>query len=352
MKAISYEVFAKELEKSKNIELYLSSVTNFEYYTYYIQHFIKFYIDNKLYLDKNKFLELIKKPFNFNKTIAYTQQFSYSREDKKIYIIFICILINKIKKKKHSHIELLRACYHESRHNLQLNFDANSYTYFLRYIDDILINNNNYTNYFNNHNDYSLEIGANLYSIFKTEEFLKSKYPDIYKQEKDYIENLENAYKLDYMLFDAVEKINKAFDIINEKKLKINNMIPLFNIFTNDDNSFKSIEDILKNPSFEKLDKRIVYTVLSSDLFLNSIDIEKLSDIELNTLEESLQYTYTIYNNQYQFIWKQFNNKAINFEFFIETAESLIKHIKKMDKHLLLLKSAKENKKPQFSKKY
>lgn len=154
------------------------------------------------------------------------------------------------------------------------------------------------------------------------------------------------------MLFDAVEKINKAFDIINEKKLKINNMIPLFNIFTNDDNSFKSIEDILKNPSFEKLDKRIVYTVLSSDLFLNSIDIEKLSDIELNTLEESLQYTYTIYNNQYQFIWKQFNNKAINFEFFIETAESLIKHIKKMDKHLLLLKSAKENKKPQFSKKY
>lgn len=349
MKEVAYKIISNELEEYTNMEIYVSPVTNFEYYTNYIGKFIKFYTDNELYLGKNKFLELIKRPFN-NTTIAYTQHFVYSEEDKKTgFINFICILIDKIKKDKHSHIELLRACYHEARHSIQLNFDINSYACFLHYAEGVLINNN-YTNYNKSHDNYSIEIGANLYGIFKTEDFLKNKYPDVYKLEKGYIKGLETSFKLDYMLYDAVGQMNKALELVNKKSLKINDEIPIFNIFMGDDNSFKSINDIIKNPNFEKIDKRIVYTVLSSDLFLNSIDIEKLSDIELTTLNEALQYTYTIYSNQYKFIWEKFNNEEINFKFFIESAKRLIKNIKEIDKHLLLLNNAKENKRQQFSK--
>lgn len=352
MKKIANEIISKELENYPNMKVYLFPVTNLEYYTSYVKQFIKFYIDNKLNLDKNEFLDLIKEPFE-NKVAGFYRLFDCREENSKNeFIIFICILMNKIKKAKLPHIELLRVCYHEARHIMQLTFDNNSYAKFLRYIEELHDNDD----YNKNHDNYSFEIGANLYATFKLEETIKKlenkKNSNIYTLEKYYIEDLKNAYKLDYMLFDAVGQMNKAFDIVNKKKLKINDEIPIFNIFTNDDNSFKSINDIIKNPNFEKLDKRVVYTVLSSDLFLNSIDIEKLSDIELNILDETLQYTYTIYNNQYQFIWKQFNNKTIYFKFFIEITEKLINNIKKIDTHLLLLNSVKEKKKHQLSKKY
>ena len=115
MKKIACYIIYKELGNYSNMEVYLSPVTNFEYYTNYIEKFMKFYIDNVINLNKNKLLELIKKPFT--NSIAYTQQLAYSEKDSKTsFIIFICILINKIKKADHPLIELLRSCYHESRH--------------------------------------------------------------------------------------------------------------------------------------------------------------------------------------------------------------------------------------------
>ncbi|MCI8778922.1 MAG: hypothetical protein HFI86_08220 [Bacilli bacterium] len=357
MKKIANEIISKELANYPNMKVYLFPVTNLEYYTSYVKQFIKFCIDNNFYININAFSYLIKIPFS-GAIWGNSKIFDLQANSKANYIIFICICMNKIKKTRLPHVELLRVCYHEARHIIQQTFDDNSYSSFLINVEGILLNNDN-DDYNKNHNNYSFEIGANLYSTFKTEEAIKNlkkvetnKNANIYKLEKDYIEDLGNTYKLDYMLYDAVGQMNKVFDIVNEKKLKINDEIPIFNIFMKDDNSFKSIEDMIKNPNFDVLDKRIVYTVLSSNSFLKSIEIEKLSDEELDTLNEALQYTYTVYNNQYQFIWKKFNNEEINFKLFIESAERLIKNIKEIDKHLLLLKSAKENKKPQFSKKY
>ncbi len=76
--------------------------------------------------------------------------------------------------------------------------------------------------------------------------------------------------------------------------------------------------------------------------------MEQLSDEELDTLNESLQYTYTIYNNQYQFIFNEFNNDNIKFKFFIKATEKLIKNIKKIKNHLLLLNSAQNSKQYQY----
>lgn len=354
MKKIANEIISKELANYPNMKVYLFPVTNLEYYTSYVKQFIKFYIDNKLNLDKNEFLNLIKKPFD-NEIIGSSKFFDCREENSKNeFIIFICILMNKIKKAKLPHIELLRVCYHEARHIIQQTFDSNSYSKFLGNIEELLSNNDN-DDYNKNHDNYSSEIGANLYEIFKVEEYIKQleklenkKNSNIYTLEKYYIEDLENAYKLDYMLFDAVGQMNKAFDIVNKKKLKINDEIPIFNIFANDDNSFKSINDIIKNPDFKNVDKRIVYTVLSSNSFLKSIDMEKLSNEELDTLDESLQYTYNVYINQFKFILNAFNNNDINNNYFTQMKKLLIEKIKNIKGYILLLNAAKEPKQYQY----
>ncbi len=335
MKKIAYEIVSKELEKYDNINVHIFPVTTLEYYTKYIKKLIKFYIDNEIHLDKSDFLELIKEPFS--NTLAYNQMFDVWIDSQITkFTIFTVIFIKKIKKMNLPLINLLVNCYHEARHSIQLTFDNYSYVKFLRYIDGILIDNNN-TDYNKNHNSYSIEIGANLYGITKAEEFLKNKYPDIYELEIETIKNYEKKYKLDYMLFDATVQIDKALNIANEKQINLNDKIPIFSIFMSGDNSFKSIEDMIKNPDFEKLDKRIAYTFLSSNSYLKNVDIEKLSAEEQTILNEALQYTYTIYNNQYKFIWKMFNNEDVNFKFFIETAEGLIKKRKYIDEKIKLI---------------
>lgn len=321
MKKIAYEVISKELEKH-NLKANIYPVSILEYYTKYIP--------NINFLDIKDFLNTIKYPF-FNKYAIYDTLNAS-----------IIILINDFKKRNMPLFFFIFSCYHETIHSIQAFLNDYNYSKFLFNIESIL-SENNCKDYYDNHDNYSIEIGANLYGTFKTEELLKNEYPDIYKLEAQNIKNQENAYKIDYILYDAVDQINKVLNIVNKKKFKINDEMPIFNIFVRNDNSFKSIGDMLKNPEFERLDKRIIYTILSSDLFLKSINIQKLSNEELDTLNEALQYTYTIYNNQYKFIWEKFNNEEINFKFFIESAERLIKNIKEIDKYVLLLNTAKNS---------
>ncbi len=341
MKKIAYEIISQELKDySNNEDVYIFPVTTLEYYTQFIARFIKVCNTKKIHYSINALIQLIERPFK-------TSGCHIEMRTNKNLIISIIIFINNLKKINPFFINFLATCYHELRHSIQLTFDDYCYPNFLRLIEDLLIAYN-FTNYNNNHDNYSTEIGANLYAIIKTEEFLKNKYPDIYELEAQNIKNCENDYKQDYILFDAVNQMNKALEVVNKENLKINDKIPIFNIFVRDDNSFKSIEDMIKNPEFQKLDKRIIYTILSSNSFLKNIDIQQLSLDELTTLDEALQYTYTIYHNQYRFILNKLNNKEINFKFFIETAERLIKNIKEINKHITLLNSAKDKKQYQY----
>ncbi len=248
MKIIAYAVISKEFENYPNMKVHLFPVTNFEYYTRCIKQFIKICADNGFHPNKNEFLGFIKNPFKY-------AGFNYNFEENSKIESIICVFINKIEKYKSPYVNFLRTCYHEARHIIQENFGNNSYAKFLQYIDRLLMRNS-YADYDKSHDNYSIEIGANLYATFRVEEAIEKlekmetiKNSNRYKLDKCYIEDLKKAYKLDYMLFDAVNHLNKALNVVNKKKLKINDEIPIFHIFTNDDNSFKPIHDMVKNPN-------------------------------------------------------------------------------------------------------
>ena len=72
----------------------------------------------------------------------------------------------------------------------------------------------------------------------------------------------------------------------------------VFDIFLNDDNSFKKMSEILNDRNFKKLDERIVYAFFSSQTFLNSVDISELTEIETIWLKKSLEYANNLYEYQ------------------------------------------------------
>ena len=94
MKIIASAIISKELGNYLDTKIYVLPITNFEYYT----QFFKFYIDNKLNLDKNEFLDLIKTPFE-NELAGFYKLVDCREENSKNGFI-ICILMSKIKKSK------------------------------------------------------------------------------------------------------------------------------------------------------------------------------------------------------------------------------------------------------------
>lgn len=293
LKNIVYKICSEELKKH-NLNTNIVSLTTLEYY-------IK-YIPNRYEFNKNNFNKLKKIPFSH--ILAYNNLFDDGETD-------IIIFLDKFKNIDNQLLNIVNTCFHEIRHSMQRTFDDYSYEKLLTEVDKFLRNCYPY-DYKYNHKHYSNEIGANMYAINMTKEFLRHNYPNIYKEEKDNIEKKESNIKADYILYDATDRVNKAINAARLIQVNINSISPLFNIFMGDDNSFKPIENMIKNPNFDALDKRIIYTVLSSDLFLKNIEIEKLSDEELNTLNEALQYTHTVYCNQYNFLYKSITNNSID----------------------------------------
>lgn len=334
MKNISYTIISKELQKH-NLEAIIYPVSVFEYYTKYIP--------NKYLSDKNNFIKLLKLPFIH--ALACNLLF----DDKENNII---IFLDKFKNKDKQLLNLINTCFHEIRHSIQQTFDDYSYNMFLRKIDCFLKKCFPY-NYQSYHDCYSYEIGSNIYAITMTKEFLKNNYPTIYQEEKNNIEKREENIRANYILYDATDRVNQVINTARSMQISINNISPIFNIFINSDNSFKSIKDIIKHPNFKKLDKRIIYAVLTSDSFFKSIDIEKISSEELVILNESLQYTHTVYHNQIEFCWKNRKNIVNN-----TNAQSIINWMtsikrisqrqKIIDKYMTLLNNSQNKEQYQY----
>ncbi len=329
MKRIAYDIISKELEKN-NLDANIYLVNTFEYY-------IK-YIPNVNFESMSNFISALKMPM-------LTKGFTFWHLNYKVEKPDIVIFINYFKKYKNPLLNLIKNCFHETKHYIQLTADDYDYIKFMRNLETILTEYD-WNNYINYHDDFLFEIEANIYAINKTKELLKGKYPNIYKLEKDTIDKMEKDYNIDYMLYDAIEQFDRLLHISN--KIIIINTYPAFDIFLNENNAFKPIKNIISNPNFEHVDKRIVHTVLSSNAFLKSIDMKKLSNEELVTLNESLQYTYNVYINQFRFILNSFNNNDININYFNQIKKLLIEKIKNINEYIVLLNSAKNPKQYQY----
>ena len=228
----------------------------------------------------------------------------------------IVIFINRIKKIKtidKQIFKLVFICYHEARHREQIEFNPYSYEGFIDFINKL-----DFIDYGLSHDYYAFEIGANLYAIKKTKEYLKRNYSDIYARQKQEIEFLDKLYYLEYLTYDASQTfdtsltvcrlINKMFKNSGNRKendlnKKIKEYEAVLSIFLNDDLSFKTIDEIISNNDFSNLDKRIVYTVFSSKLFLSTIDMNNMSLNGILIIKESLEYTCDLDIKQLQ--WQE-----------------------------------------------
>lgn len=281
LKSLANEIIQEESQRiNKKINFY--PITTKEYYKKYL---------SEQKNNRNKILNILTKSSN-------TSGFN----DTKGNIVIFIDKVNKITPNERKLFAIVLYCYHEARHTEQKLLNRYIYESFLTDVEIYLIGEHK-LNYKNNHNKFSFEIDANNYSIKKTKEYLIKKYPEVYNKVKDEIKTLEKNYYKDYFEYDTVNLVEKIIDFM-KYKLKINLaeevhsmeiISPVLEIFLFSDLTFKSIRMIQNDERFKTLDKRIIYAFLSSKQFLESLNIDNLTEEELLLFYESLKYTNDTY---------------------------------------------------------
>ena len=286
MKEIAYDIFREECEVN-NITFDFFPLTFVEYF--------------------KGFEKREGRSFKLSDYKQYKRAFGYHL-DGEVYI-FLSKFNRKRRYKILNLLYLVDACYHEVRHVMQRDFDSLGYEFFLRRIGKLIafMDCKAYETY---HDCFSFEIGADMYAISKTREYLMKKYPDYYEEVKEGIELMENKIEFNYLIYDAVAKFE--YCLYNYKKYTGDNFDYVeslfecccFNVFLNDDGTFKNFRDIISDFRFNYLDSRIINVVFSCDEFLDGLNIEDLSLEEIDIITNSLQYTCTVYKNQKNYVEK------------------------------------------------
>ena len=285
LKKIVNKIIDEEAKKN-NLKIKAYPVTLIEYYTDFV------FKDN---FSLQRFNDFSGYPFN---TVGFHNNGN------------IIIFINKIKKAKEVKgnsslllLALLNTVYHEISHDLQEKYDKSSYEKFLEYLESFLKSGKvREFNYEENHDEFSYEIGAELYGIRKAKEYLFNKYPEIYGEVKKNIENIEKYYLINYYMYDASYIFDLAIPIIRDK-LRNGNYSKNY-IVLNNDGCFSSVREMFDNTQFNDLDIRIRAAIMSSRTFLKELDYGELSYDELEYLNEMVNYTNTIYDNQLKYLEK------------------------------------------------
>ena len=235
--------------------------------------------------------------YNHSHFMGYINYF-----EKGTIVVFVDKVLNKFEAQRIGSIFMLaRTCYHEARHWVQQTFDRYSYDRFLSDMEMFYMKTDANRDYLENHDEYSFEIGANLYGTKMAREYLKKNYPKTYEREKRVIDAIEDRYKNDYMLYNPSYTIDRVIPRIrmlnpfgdNEiiKHDFIKDTSPVLSIFLNGDGSFKRPSEVLANEKYQSLDKRIVYAFFSSELFLKELgNIKDLTPEEVLILNNSMDY--------------------------------------------------------------
>jgi len=261
LKSIAKEIVTLESEKN-NINIEAIPLTIVEYYK------SEFFKKNFVLLDKNRkeFNNyILGKPF-------YTEGF-YNHNKKQIIVFikkvyeenFDLILIN-----------FINCLYHEIRHVIQ-HRDLNNASYqsfifsmerFIKYFDAKF--------YDNNHDDFFMEIDAHLCGITNTIDYLEKN--NLLKHQHQ--ENLEYAKKIYQDQFDNynIDLFIQRFNNIvkNNFDVQINNFDNWISVFYNQDKSFKSLEQISKDPKINYINSKFLKFFITSEDFIESIDFNSL----------------------------------------------------------------------------
>lgn len=309
MKKIAHEII-EEVSKKENVNINAFPITFGEYYNN-----IK---------EKSSNLVFIGNLFENVNAVAHA--------NKNGEIFVFIDRIGAVRKIGNKLFNLVEICYHEARHIVQQNFNIYNYDGFFYRIDDCLQTMYYSFDYKMFHDNYSYEIGAHLYAVSNAKKYLIEKYPEIYDEYKDEIGQLEKKYIFDYLTYDAsdtferfIRRARKDPSIDDFKKYRL--LKNVLDIFMDDINHFKDINQIIHDVNFERVDPEIVFAIFSSKAFLDSVDIEKLNNEELEVLHNALQYTNNVYQNQVNFIEKSYKEDVVTLKECLKKQQSLLKKL-------------------------
>ena len=330
-------IIEEEKEHNINIEGYLLTISE-----YYKSSILKDKL--KLFPQKESILYLTA-PLKFGGW--------YDIKDKRIII-----LINSLYEKfdiltPDSFFHIIRKIYHEIRHvyqNEKMN-NTNKYQEFYTFLEKILIKHDSL--YYRLKHDFFLtEIDADTYSIEKTEEYLKEKNNGYYEENIHYIDSFKrylshrnNIYneeeifeKFNFILQGKIKKNKKSSNeplnkTIKELEYSSYNIKDTLAIFYNQDGSFKTIKEIINNQN--KVDNKIINTIITSISFIKSININNLGNEEIKYLIQALENKYQKELSKLETI-KKINEEDLTF--IEESIYNEKKQIKKL-KNILSLRS-------------
>ena len=175
---------------------------------------------------------------------------------------------------------IIFAVYHEYRHLLQFSGNVSS-------LDRVLIDIEKrknvvmFNDYLRNHDAFFIEIDANLYAIRRTREYFKKYALDMYDEADEFLnprEDIANFYlnNFDFQLF-----FDEFYEMCEDNNIRISKFnSPILNVFYDDDNHFRTLEEILELSKMCEVDREILYGVLGSYSFLEQLEYESLKDEE------------------------------------------------------------------------
>lgn len=289
MKKFIYQIVEKELQENQ-LDCHIFPITTIEFY-------------QKLLSSKE--CPLLEKIFSlyypFYSTGFYNQ---YSQE--------ITIFLNHFLKIKDNYLcqfNLLFVCYHEIRHLYQNNFfSINTLEGYLKYIEDNIRKFDFSDDYLFHHDKYSFEIGANLYGLQKAKKYFLQHYPNQLDNIKNTYDKFEHRFMIDYFSYDPIDTINWYILLMQRRYkeahfiLSTNKEFPLPNkvssIFLNDDYTCKSLTEIINHPKLSSISKELIYSFITSEVFLNHIQYSSLNQEEKELFSKAINYAKTFYQNQ------------------------------------------------------
>lgn len=274
------------------------------------------------------------------------------RRVKQDEIVLFLHHSKRVVKPKKSFFDLVVNSYHEARHINQDFLDKYSYEGALIDMENYVSSNGKMLIYIMEHYSYFVDIDARMYSISKAIDYIKSKYPKIYEKSKEYINRLSREYNFHFLTFDIVSVVENAIQVRKKRYKSVSSMInnPIFldmylsepvpsilNLFLNMNGTFKSISQIISNCRKHNIDDRIIKAILSSKYFLDSVDINSLSNDELSCVMDSLEYTSAYYQDQIMVIDDAIANKDISIVQYLKMKKNILSRIDYIDKFLLVV---------------
>lgn len=286
--------------------------------------FIEYYTD---YVFKGK--------FSLNRISDYIYPLNLMGFYGKGDIVIFLNRVEKIKKIDFSKgvVEFLDTVYHELRHSIQksaLDISYEKYIFFLE--KHLMIERVKEFDYLTNHDEFLIEIDANLYGIRNASEYLKKYEPEMYEEKKEYMERLEKKYIFDYNMYDASRTFDLAVTVMRNQYRK--DGISCETIFMNENGTFKSIKDILDNPLLNTIDKRVVALIMSSETFLKEADFSELTYDYLKLFSLILKYTKSVYINQLNYLDQALQEGIINKDLYKIKKDDIINNINIMDYYI------------------